>query len=224
MSYSTKPCRNETCRYARFSSGESPSGARPSSSPGSRPGRASGPCRPGAASAGSSRRGSGSSACPWWSRAAARRPGCRRGRCLRGRSASRRPSSCSREASRRTRSRRGSCRSWCRSRGPYWQSRRRRATLAVGGDRHVVRAVAGDLRPPGDLAGRQVDPDHVGETRTRHVEVAAVVRGEGVVHVLVIALADQLPDREVVAELTGLEKISASRWARSGTMLSRVRA
>src|SRR5262249_9053140 len=50
--------------------------------------------------------------------------------------------------------------------------------LAVGRDYGVVGAVALYLRAPGDLAGVEVDGDDVGKARPRHVEEAAVVRGE----------------------------------------------
>ena len=47
---------------------------------------------------------------------------------------------------------------------------------------------------------RQVDRDDVGEARPRDEQQAPVVGGEHVVDELVVALADQLADREEVAE------------------------
>ena len=69
---------------------------------------------------------------------------------------------------------------------------------AVLGERHVVGAIAVDLGPPADLAGLQADRDDVGEARTGEVDGAAVGRGEAVVDVLVMALADQRADAVVV--------------------------
>ncbi len=59
----------------------------------------------------------------------------------------------------------------------------------------MVGAIAVDLRPPDDLLGLQVDRDDVGEARPREIDDATVRRGEAVVDVLVVPLADQLADQ-----------------------------
>jgi hypothetical protein len=64
----------------------------------------------------------------------------------------------------------------------------------------VVRAVAVHLGAPHDLLRAQVERHHVGQAGTRHVQPAAVERGEGVVDVLVVPLAhEHVHPREVAA-------------------------
>ena len=55
----------------------------------------------------------------------------------------------------------------------------------------------------------------------RETYSAPVVRGEHVVDELVVALADELPDREEVAQPLGIDWISAIRSSMSGMMLIR---
>ena len=77
---------------------------------------------------------------------------------------------------------------------------------AVGADAHMVGAIAVDRRAPGDLLRRQVDGDDVGERGARDEDAPAVVRGEDVVVVLVVALADELPDPLVEALADRVER------------------
>ena len=64
----------------------------------------------------------------------------------------------------------------------------------------MVGALAVDDEAPDDLAAGDVDRDHVGEARPRDDQQPAVVGRVHVVDELVVALADQLADREEVAE------------------------
>ena len=72
---------------------------------------------------------------------------------------------------------------------------------AVGGDAHVVGAVALHREPPDDLAGGQVDAHDVGEARSADGEQAAVVGGVHVVGVLGVSLADRGLDGQVEGQL-----------------------
>ena len=78
---------------------------------------------------------------------------------------------------------------------------------AVRRDRHVVGAVALHREAPDDLARRDLDPHDVGEARPRDVDEAPVVGGEHVVGVLVVALADQRPHGDEVAELARVQRL-----------------
>ena len=63
--------------------------------------------------------------------------------------------------------------------------------LAVRRDRHMVGAVAVHLEAPHHFAGDHVQRHHIREAGPRHHQQAAVVGAVHVVHVLVVALADQ---------------------------------
>ncbi len=76
---------------------------------------------------------------------------------------------------------------------------------AVGRDGHVIRALAVDLKAPLDLAARQVEPDHVAQAGPGDDQQPPVVSRVHVVDELVVALADELADREEVAEALGVE-------------------
>ena len=81
------------------------------------------------------------------------------------------------------------------------------AARAVGRDRHVVGALALHREAPDDLArSRGRSPTTSREARARDVDEAPVVGGEHVVDVLVVALADQLADRDEVAEALRVER------------------
>ena len=71
--------------------------------------------------------------------------------------------------------------------------------LAVRRDRHVVGPVALDLHAPDDAPVVQADGNDIGEARAGDEHQPPVRRGEGVVDVLVVALADELADAEEVA-------------------------
>ena len=64
----------------------------------------------------------------------------------------------------------------------------------VGRESHVVGPVAVHLHPPADLARLEVDRHHVGEARSREEHDRPSRRGEAVVDVLVVPLADELAD------------------------------
>ena len=113
-------------------------------------------------------------------------------------------SSCSRAASRPRGSGRPPCRSGVEDVDDVAGRGRDRDAPAVGRDRHVVRALAVDHEAPDDLAGVEVDRDDVGEARPGDDQQPAVVRAEHVVDELVVPLADQLADRQEVAEPLGV--------------------
>jgi hypothetical protein len=78
---------------------------------------------------------------------------------------------------------------------------------AVGRDRHVIGAVALHREAPRDPLRGDLDRHDVGHARARDEDEAPVVGGEHVVGVLVVALADQRPDGEEVAELARVERL-----------------
>ena len=95
----------------------------------------------------------------------------------------------------------------CRAGGRRFRSRPRPRPACRRARRHVVGALAGDLEAPLDLARLgpgQADRDDVAEARPRDDQELAVGRRVHVVDELVVALADQLADREEVAEVDGV--------------------
>ena len=128
---------------------------------------------------------------------------CRRSRCWRGRSASRRARSCSRAASPRRDPANDPARACPLSRrSPSPLTHETRSRLPF------FEIAMWSARFPSTLVRQRILPvfrliaDHVGEARAREVDVAPVGRRESVVHILVVALADQrrgCPEVELAA-------------------------
>ena len=64
--------------------------------------------------------------------------------------------------------------------------------LPVGRHRHVIGPLAGDAKAPYDPARCQIDANDVREARPRDDQESAVLRGEHVIHELVVPFADLL--------------------------------